>query len=27
MYTAFTDDLYLTSRTGVLGGLTLEEQW
>jgi hypothetical protein len=27
MYTAFTDDLYLTSRTGILAGLTMEAQW
>jgi Protein of unknown function (DUF3570) len=27
MYTGFTDDLYLTSRTGILGSLTLEAEW
>jgi Protein of unknown function (DUF3570) len=27
MYTAFTNDLYLTSRTAYLGSLTLEAQW
>ena len=27
IYTAFTNDLYLTSRTGILGALTLEAQW
>ena len=26
IYTSFTDDLYLTSRTAVLGGLTLEAE-
>jgi hypothetical protein len=27
MYTAFTDDLYLTDRTAFLGALTLETEW
>jgi hypothetical protein len=27
MYTAFTDDLYLTNRTAFFGALTLETQW
>jgi hypothetical protein len=27
MYTAYTDDLYISSRTGYLGALTLEVQW
>jgi hypothetical protein len=27
MYTAFTDDLYLTNRTAFLGALTLETEW
>jgi hypothetical protein len=27
MYTGFTDDLYLTSRTGILGALTMEAEW
>jgi hypothetical protein len=27
MYTAFTDDLYLTSRTGIIAALTLEAEW
>lgn len=27
MYTAFTNDLYLTNRTAYLGALTLEAQW
>jgi hypothetical protein len=27
MYTAFTNDLYLTSRTGIIAALTLEAEW
>ena len=27
MYTAYTDDLYISSRTGYLGALTLEVEW
>jgi uncharacterized protein DUF3570 len=27
MYTSYLDDLYLTSRTGILGALTLQAEW